>query len=596
MRWKTTIVLAVLLAGLATFYYVYEVRQAPEREKAAAVKDRLWKDLEAKDVEEIVVRRGTEAVHLKRSGDAWTLVAPVQAGAERRVADDLASTLATLRVEREIETNPQKPADFGLDPPAATVTFKAKGQERGIRVGGKNPTGIWAYAQATDKPAVLLVPEGLLRDAQKPVADFRDRTLLAVERKDVRGLEVRGPGGQVVAAASLKDKDKDEWAVTAPLAAPADREAISGLLDKLRAARVKEFVTDAPKSLAEYGLDRPTRLTLEVGEEKTRGTRGLRFGKAAPDKKGVYAQREGEGTVLLLEEDVWKAVPASASALRDKTVFAYDRGKLERVELESPKGKVALAVQDGQWRITAPVALRADDATVSEFLWKARDLRATEFVAEQAPRLAAYGLDRPRVRLSVWEKDGKEPRTLLLTPAREKGLAYAAVAAPGAAGPSVVGVDAKALDELSRSVTDLRDHSLATPFDTQDVARITIQRPAQTLALDRTGTGEQDWALAAPKKGKARGGRVSELVWTLRNLKWKDLVAEQGWDPARYGLDAAATTVTLTDKAGKTLAALAVGKQEGGVTYVRVPGQPALYVIETKSLGELPGTPEELLL
>ena len=42
-----------------------------------------------------------------------------------------------------------------------------------------------------------------------------------------------------------------------------------------------------------------------------------------------------------------------------------------------------------------------------------------------------------------------------------------------------------------------------------------------------------------------RGGRVSELLWTLRNLKWKDLVAEAGWDPARYGLDTGATTVTL---------------------------------------------------
>jgi hypothetical protein len=32
------------------------------------------------------------------------------------------------------------------------------------------------------------------------------------------------------------------------------------------------------------------------------------------------------------------------------------------------------------------------------------------------------------------------------------------------------------------------------------------------------------------------------------------------------------------------------------VTYVRIPGQPALYAIESKALGDLPGTPEELLL
>jgi hypothetical protein len=396
----------------------------------------------------------------------------------------------------------------------------------------------------------------------------------------------------VVAAAGVKGAD--EWQLTAPLAAPADREAISGLLEKLHAAKIKEFVTDAPKSLAEYGLDRPARLTLGVGEEASRTVRTLRFGKAVPGKKAVYAQREGDGAVFLVEEELWKSIPDSAMAFRDKTVFAYDRGKLERVEIESPKGKVALALQDGKWRITAPVTLPADEGAMSQVLFKARDLRARDFVSEDAKRLATYGLDKPRVRITVWEKEAKEPKTLLLAAAREKDRAYASVVGQGPA--RVAAVDPTALEELARGVMELRDRSLAEAFDTKDVARITIQHPSVTLTLDRSGAGEEDWRLAAPRTGKARGGRVSELVWTLRNLKWKDLVAEQGWDAARYGLDAGATTVTLSGKDGRTIGALAVGKQEAGLTYVRIPGQPALYAVESKTLGDLPSTPEELLL
>src|SRR5215510_7659732 len=223
MRWLTTTVLAVLLVGLGTFYYVYEIRQAPEREKAASVKDRLWKELEGKDVEEIVVKKGdTEILRLKKSGEGWSLVAPVSASADRRAADDLATSLATLRVEREIEANPQKPADFGLAPPAAEVTFKAKGQDRTVKLGAKSPSGIWAYAQEGGKAAVLLVPEGLLTDVQKPPSAYRDKTLLAFDRKDVKTVEVRGPAGQVVATAALKGGD--EWQLTAPLSVPADRE------------------------------------------------------------------------------------------------------------------------------------------------------------------------------------------------------------------------------------------------------------------------------------------------------------------------------------------------------------------------------------
>jgi hypothetical protein len=593
VRWLTTTVLAVLLVGLGAFYYVYDIRQAPEREKAASVKDRLWKELEGKDVEEIVVKKGNaETLHLKKSGDAWSLVAPVAAAADRRAADDLATSLATLRVEREIEANPQKPADFGLAPSAVDVTFKAKGQDRTVKLGAKSPSGVWAYAQEGGKPAVILVPEGILTDAQKPPSEYRDKTLLAFERKDVKTVEVRGPTGQVVAAAGVKAPD--EWQLTAPLAAPADREAISALLEKLRSAKIKEFVADAPKNPAEYGLDRPTRVTLGMGEAASRTTRTLRFGKAVPEKKGIYAQREGDSAVLLVDEDLGRSVPTSAIAFRNKTVFDYDRSKLERVELDSPKGKVALALQDGKWRITAPVALRADEGAMSQVLFKARDLRAKDFVAEDAKRLAAYGLDKPQIRITVWEKDAKEPKALLLAPGREKDRAYATTLGAGSAG--VAAVDPSALADLARGVTELRDRSLSDAFDTKDVTRVTIQRPTVTLALDRTGPGEEDWQLASPKKGKTRGGRVSELLWTLRNLKWKDLVAEQGWDAARYGLDAGATTITLAGKDGKTIAALAVGKQEGGVTYVRIPGQPALYAIDAKTLGDLPGTPEELLL
>lgn len=593
MRWQTTAVLALLLAGLGTFYYVYEVRQAPEREKAAAVKDRLWKDLDQKDIEEVVVRKPGETVHLKKAGDRWSLVAPVSASAERRPVDDLTASIATVRVEREIEANPAKLADYGLDPPAVELTVVGKGQTRALRLGAKNPTGIWAYAQESGKPAVFLVPEGLLRDAQKPANDFRDHALLAFERKDVRSLEVAAPGRPAIAAAL---RDKDEWQLTAPMTVAADRDAISGLLAKLRDAKIKEFVTDAPKSPAEYGLDHPTRIGLTLGEEKARVTKALRLGRAVPDKKAFYAQREGEPTVLLVDEELGKAVPTTVTAWRDKTVFAFDRGKIERLEVDSPKGRVALALHDGKWQLTAPVALRAEESAVSDLLWKARDLRVKEFLAEDARRLAAYGLDRPQVRLSVWEKDAKDPKTLLLAPGRAGDQAVATAVGPGAGFGGVAAVDAKALGDLTRSATDLRDHSLAEAFETKDVARITIQRPSQTLALERTGSGEEDWALASPKKGRARGGRVSELVWTFRNLKWKELVAERDWDPARYGLDAGATTVTLLAKDGKTIAALALGKREGPLTYVRVPGQPALYAIETKSLGDLPATPEELLL
>jgi hypothetical protein len=589
MRWKTIAFLALLLVGLAAFY-AYEVRQGPAREKVTAEKDRAWKGFEWGDVEEVTIARKGETLQLKKAGDAWQLAAPVQSRAETQPVQELVTSLATLRVEREIEANPTKLGDFGLETPAADIRFTAKGQSHRVRLGGKNPTGTWAYAQLEDKPAVVLVPDSLLRDAQKPASDFRDRTVLAFERGAVQALEVKSPGGQPVTA---ERKGTDDWQLAGPTAVGADREQIAGLLEKLKAAKIKEFVTEAAKGPDPYGLDRPLSLTLWIGEEKDRAARTLRLGKPVPEKKTVYAQREGDATVFTVDEELVKAVPTSASALRDKTIFAYDRTKLERVELESPKGKVALAVDGGVWKITAPAALKVDETAMSDLLFKARDLKAKEFVAEDHKQLARYGLDRPEVRLSLWEKEAKEPKTLLVAAAKEKDLAYATVTGGGAAQPVVL-VDGKALADLARSAQDLRDRTVLGSFDVQSVTRVEIKRKDATLVLERKG--DTDWQLVAPRQGKARATRVSDFLWTLRSLRWRDLVAEQGWDAAKYGLDTPAATITLAGKDGKPLAAVAVGGRDKGDVYVRVPEQPALYAVETRALGEIPATPEDLLL
>src|SRR5262245_6525217 len=513
MRWTTTAILAVLLAGLATFFYVYDVRQGPAREKATAEKDRAWKGFEWGDVDGVTITRKSDTLQLKKAADGWQLAAPVQSRAETQPVQELVTSLATLRVEREIEANPSKLGDFGLETPAADIQFTAKGQSHRVRVGGKNPTGLWAYAQLEDKPAVVLVPDSLLRDAQKPVSDFRDRTVLAFERGAVKAVEVKSPAG---AAVTAERKGSDDWQLAGPAAVGADREQISGLLEKLRAAKIKEFVAEPPKGPDPYGLDRPLALTPWMGEEKDRAARTLGLGKTIADKKTVYAQREGDATVFTVDEELVKAIPTSAAALRDKTLFAYDRSKLERVELESPKGKVALATEGGAWKITAPASLKVDDSAMGDLLSKARDLRAKEFVAEDHKQLARYGLDQPTVRLSVWEKDAKEPKSLLVAAIKGKDQAYATVTG-GATPHPVVLVDAKAVTDLAKSAQDLRDRTVLGAFDVQTVTRVEIKRKDATLVLERKG--DTDWQLVAPRQGKAQAGRVSDFLWTLRSLR-----------------------------------------------------------------------------
>ena len=587
MRWKTTVLLALLLGAVGIFYYVYEIRLAPGREKAEREKGRLW-SVEAKDVEEAVFKRRDNTVHLKRDGDGWQLLVPVKARGEKTVVQDLVANLVTAKVEREIDPSPPSLADFSLDRPAAEITLRIKGKSEplSLLLGGKNPTGVWVYAKTADKPAVFVLSDFVLRDATKPVSDFRDRTILAFDRSVVTGLEVKDKG-QLLAA---EPEGTTRWKMTRPTPFKADGERVADFLDKLLFTKVKEFVAEAPPSLKPYGLDQPAQVTIWVGKEKDRTRQGLLLGKLDAAKKGVYALRPGEPSVLLLGEEIWNLLPRTVFDLRDKTIISYERDKLAKLALESPEGMITVARQGQEWRITAPESLKADDGAVSAYLWKLQDLRAQAFVTDSAAAIGRY-LPKPQLRVSLWEKDAQAPKTLLLGPSTErrdeKPMAYAAVLGQG----PVALVEAKFLQELAKSVTDLRDRVLLSFFDAKDVRRLQIKSGGQAILIERQG--ENEWRILEPKKGKAKEAAVSGLLFTLRALKWTEQLSAKGEESPRYGLDQPSFEVTLWRADGGEIGGLVVGKKDKDKAYLKTRASPSVYAVDAKQLGNLPKTADD---
>src|SRR6267142_2260916 len=387
MRWQTTTALAVVLLLVGGFYYVYEVRWAPDRERAETRKGRVFA-AEAADV---------TAVELKRRDD-------------------------TLR----------------------------------LALGSKTPTGVWVYARETGKPAVVVLSDGMLREATKPATEFRDRTILTLDRNAVSGFDIAADGGSLAVA-----HVGDAWRITRPAALSADTEAVGNMFEKLTAAKVKEFVAETPRSLATYGLDTPLRLTIHTGKDKERASRTLLVGRNDQAKKGVYAMREGESSVLLLPEDVATAIPRTVGALRDKHVVALDRDRVMRVDLESPKGAVTLAREKDRWTITAPQALPADQVEAGALLTRLRELRAQGFLSDDASAIPRV-LAKPTVKLTITEQ-GKPPTTVLLGPSGERRggalSAYAAVAGRARA-PRRPRLEARGADQGRREGRARRRHHL----------------------------------------------------------------------------------------------------------------------------------------
>jgi Domain of unknown function (DUF4340) len=588
MSRKTLIALLVLLAGLGGFFLYDAYWLTPAREKREQGKGRLW-TVEPKDIEAITITRKGESVRLKRVDDGWEMLAPVKARGDRGTADELAASLATLRVDREIDPNPAKLSDFGLDPPAAEVSIEVKGRAEPLRLvlGAKNPTGVWVYGREGSKAAVLALSEIAARDTSRPTADFRDKTLLAFDRKSVSGVELDVDGQKI----ALEPEEGGKWRIARPGPYRADASLVTELLDRLASARVKEFVAEDARALAEYGLDRPTTVTLILGRDKDRTQKSLLFGRANAERKDVYVMRAGEPAVMLVASEVSAAVPRTVAALRDKTVVAYAYDKVNRIEIDSHRGKVTIERDGPGWKIAAPEALKADTGEVNSFLWKVRDLRAAGFLAEDASAIPRY-LGAPAVTVKLWEEGATEPTTLLLGASGERrGGEPAAVAAVAGRGPVML-VPGKTLEELGRTAADLRDRTLFPAFEMGDVKQLLVRAGDKRVVAERRS--DSDWRTTGPDRGAAKENRVTEVLISLKALRWKEIASAKGDEAARYGLDRPEAEVTLVRKDGSEIGSLLVGKEEGAVTYVRLKASPAIYTVDSKAVAEQRKAPAEI--
>src|SRR3989442_2749707 len=584
MRWQTTAVVVVVLLALGAFYYVYEIKGGPARARVEAKKGRFW-TVDASDGAEVELKLTGEVVRLKREAGGWQILEPVTARGDRAKVDETLTTLTTARVDREIESAPKRLDQYGLDTPAADITLRLKdGRQLGLQLGAKNPTGVWAYAREAGKPAVFVVSDMVLRDVTRPLVDFRDRTVLAFGQRQVTAFEV------ATREETLAVEQADgRWKLTPPGAPPADAQAVTDFLDKLQSMRVKEFVAEAPKSLAPYGLERPIRVSIHTGRDKDRATKALLIGEMDRTKRGVYAMRPGESSVLLLPAEAWTIVPKNVAALRDKVVVEVDRDKVARVDLESPSGTVALTQEGNRWRIVAPENLPADQVEAGALLFKLRELRAQGFLTDDPSGIPRY-LAKPTVRVTI-TVEAAAPTTILLGPSPDrragKAMAYAAVAGRG----PVVLVDADALGGPPPPVTELRDRTLLPAFEPRDVRTMRVRAGGQTVLVELSGDAE--WRMVEGGRGAAKGANVESLLYTLRALKLKAIAAPCVEDSVRDGVAEPLLVVTLLREGGAEIATVLVGKREGDHAYVKLRVLPAIDSVDTKALGALPKIPDD---
>jgi Domain of unknown function (DUF4340) len=406
-------------------------------------------------------------------------------------------------------------------------------------------------------------------EVPKAEREAKKEKLVDVERDAITGVTLDFPDRQIVLL-----KEDGAWKLTKPLEAPADETAVNALLGVLTGAEVQRTLDELPKDLAPFGLDRPdptVQLTVATGSVPP-----IHVGKQTKIGSKTYVRLGDEPKLLLSTSNLKLGLDKQAKDLRDKTLLSFEDDAVQRVEIASPAGQpVVLVRKDGDHWVVEPGDYPADVTEVRSYLSSLRATRAVDFPAEAPSDLAPYGLDAPRliVTVTMGEGDAAKSQSLSLGGETAEGTSKR-LFATSTARTGVVTVGDWSQKNLDKSVGTFRDKTVLA-FDPENVGRVELQRREGTGVNVERGPGGA-WQVTG-KEG-SESVAIGRLLEDLHDLRGADVVTDQASDLSAYGLDAPALHITLFDKDGKPLGTVLATKHDGKYYAIRE-GQPTVFEV-----------------
>lgn len=405
---RSTIALAVVLAGLGAYIYFVTSKMPPGGPAADAdKKEKVFASLQPDKIDDVKVSTAAgDATTLKKDGAVWKITQPSELPASESDVSQLTSALGQVEIVRVIDENPTNLNDYGLSNPRVEVDFKAAGDKdyRKLYIGEKTPTGGDFFAKRNDEKKVFLISASQDTSLNKTTFDLRDKTLLKFERDKVDAIDVTS-GGKTITLA----KDGGDWKMSKPVQTKADFGSVEGLVGRLQTVQMKSIAADnvAPADLKKYGLDKPE-ATVNLGLGSAKAT--LLFGGKAADNT-VYARDASKNTVVTVESALLDDMKKGADDYRRKDVFEFRPFNATHIEITRNGQTITLERSKGQgenapdkWKRTAPTAGDIDKEKSDSLLGKLSNIRVTSFVDSTANT----GLDKPAMNVVVKFDDGKK--------------------------------------------------------------------------------------------------------------------------------------------------------------------------------------------
>ena len=195
--------------------------------------------IDSAGVDKITIHSPALLLTLVKQGAEWRIEAPVAARANQDAVGTLLREANTSLISAMVSDKIEKHFLFQVDSTGTIIRFFTKGVESaGLVIGKPGPSYGDVYARATNSHEVLLINGAIALSARKSLKDWRDRTITAIPREDIK--EIQFQYGDTTFTVLWQDS---LWLVGGK---PANEAAVNSLLGSLSQLQADEFLDALP--------------------------------------------------------------------------------------------------------------------------------------------------------------------------------------------------------------------------------------------------------------------------------------------------------------------------------------------------------------
>ncbi len=313
---------------------------------------------------------------------------------------------------------------------------------------------------------------------------------------------------------------KGRWTFTSPISAWASNTTVGAAVESLVSLKYAYRVKLQPQgahSAAGLGLS-PARATLQLvdaaGHKQT-----LLIGRHSANGR-LYVQPADAGYAYAVGGSWYDSLAGSINALRSKDLLSPDESNFSRITLHGGSGEIVLVQRKNIWKLTAPVAVAANQGNVSNLVSSLTALQADRFVGGSAD-LKLAGIKPPEryielVPQPATAKAKAKPEPIGLSFGRFSDLTKKSLFCYSSANPGLCTLSAATVDPLFPTLLTLRSKQVTKLTGAKPTAITVASAKQKTAAILRAG---KLVAVTARANAAALTALATDVV-TLRAKKW----------------------------------------------------------------------------